>query len=93
MKGKDKCPNCGAPLINYEEQGEMKCPYCNSIFEKENKVEKTQTATIKDLQVDEVVTTTPHKPLKLNIFVLVILFCINPFFAIIYLIAKIIKRK
>ena len=91
MKSKDKCPNCGASVVYNEDKSMAKCPYCNSSFEGEKNIVETKTATIKDLQIEEA-SIEKHKGGKFNLFVFFVLFCINPFFAIIYTIIKVLKK-
>lgn len=86
----NKCPNCGANILDDEEKSVVKCPYCNSTFNVQNN--KKQTATIKDLQIDES-EVFADKPGKINVVVFAILFCINPVIGIIYMIIKTSKNK
>lgn len=94
MKESNKCPNCGATIKYNEDKSVGKCPYCNSTFDGDNADNHTfdrKTATIKDLQIDEdeLLGDNPH---KINILLLVVLFVINPLFAMIYLIVKTTKK-
>ena len=90
MKESNKCPNCGATIKYNEDKSVGKCPYCNSTFDGEKSI-PTQTATIKDLQIDED-EEGENKKSKFSLFLFIILFMINPLFAIIYLLLKIFKK-
>lgn len=92
MKESNKCPNCGASVKYNDEKTVAKCPYCNSSFDIDNE-KPTQTATIKDLQVDESAPIHTDKRPKFNLFIFIILFMFAPYLAIVYAIVKIIKIK
>jgi len=91
MKEINKCPNCGAGITYNEDKTEAKCLYCNSKFELDEAKPQPQTANIKDLQIDDD-DNTPTPKAKFSLFVFMLLFCINPIFAIIYAILKSTKK-
>lgn len=92
MKSIDKCPNCGATVEYNEDKTVARCPYCSSSFQMEEKSGPRQTATIKDLQIDER-ERQDTKGSKINVGIFIFLFFINPVLPIIYAIIKTLKKK
>ena len=92
MKEINKCPNCGAAIEYNEDKTEAKCPYCKSTFDLGESQPEHRTATIKDLQIDENDESYRTPKGKFSLFIFIILFVINPVFAIIYAIIKSSKK-
>lgn len=92
MKEINKCPNCGAGIEYSEDKKEAKCPYCKSTFDLGKDHQEPHTVTIKDLQIDDDDENYQTPKSKFSLFVFMILFVINPVFAIIYAVLKSSKK-